>query len=145
MLNSRVTVTLNCQEFTLPHPGLLFKYLYLCDERFIFFIYFLQHCFICRSSDFTVSEDAGIEHMTVGIAVRRSSHWAKYLEGIKHRKIYKLTHSYISFTCIFHENKRTLWSRYCNYQEHSKNTGNFLKYLYYSINEMVHGKLKTFL
>jgi hypothetical protein len=25
------------------------------------FIYFLQHCFICRPSDSTVSEDAGIE------------------------------------------------------------------------------------
>ncbi len=33
--------------------------------REIFFIYFIQHCFICRPSDSTVSEDAGIEPMTV--------------------------------------------------------------------------------
>jgi hypothetical protein len=26
-----------------------------------FFMYFIQHCFVCRSSDSTVSEDAGIE------------------------------------------------------------------------------------
>ncbi len=27
----------------------------------LFFIYVIQHCFICRPSDSTVSEDAGIE------------------------------------------------------------------------------------
>ncbi len=34
-------------------------------------MYFIQHCFICRPSNFTVSEDAGIEPRT--IAVRRSN------------------------------------------------------------------------
>jgi hypothetical protein len=29
------------------------------------FMYFVQHGFICRPSDFTVSEDAGIEPRTV--------------------------------------------------------------------------------
>ncbi len=28
---------------------------------FLFFTYYIQHCFICRHSDFTVSTDAGIE------------------------------------------------------------------------------------
>jgi hypothetical protein len=40
-------------------------------------MYDIQHCFICRPSDFTVSEDAGIEHRTVAttaLAVRRSNH-----------------------------------------------------------------------
>ncbi len=39
------------------------------------FQYFSQHCFICRHSDFIVSEDAGIElrrAATVAFAVRRS-------------------------------------------------------------------------
>ena len=42
-------------------------------------MYFIQHCFICRPSDSTVSEDAGIEPRTVAtsaLAVRRSSHSA---------------------------------------------------------------------
>jgi hypothetical protein len=42
-------------------------------------MYFVQHCFICRPSDSTVSEDAGIEPRTVAtsaMAVRRSSHSA---------------------------------------------------------------------
>jgi hypothetical protein len=32
---------------------------------FYFFSYFIQHCFICRPSDSTVSTDAGIEPRTV--------------------------------------------------------------------------------
>jgi hypothetical protein len=28
-------------------------------------MYYIQHCFICRPTDFTVSEDAGIEPRTV--------------------------------------------------------------------------------
>jgi hypothetical protein len=32
------------------------------------FIFYIQHCFASRSSDFTVSEDAGIESRTVAIA-----------------------------------------------------------------------------
>jgi hypothetical protein len=35
-------------------------------EFFYFFsLYVIKHCFICRPSDSTVSEDAGIEQMTV--------------------------------------------------------------------------------
>jgi hypothetical protein len=30
-----------------------------------FSMYIIQHCFICRPSDSAVSEDAGIEYMTV--------------------------------------------------------------------------------
>jgi hypothetical protein len=33
--------------------------------RFFSFWYFIQHCFICRPSDSTVSEDAGIDPRTV--------------------------------------------------------------------------------
>ncbi len=42
-----------------------------------FFMYDIQHCFICRPSDSTVSEDAGIEPRTVAstaLAVSRSNH-----------------------------------------------------------------------
>jgi hypothetical protein len=40
-------------------------------------MYDIQHCFICRPSDSTVSEDTGIETRTVAttaLAVRRSNH-----------------------------------------------------------------------
>ncbi len=43
-------------------------------------MYDIQHCFICRSSDSTVSKDAGIEPRTVAstaLAVRRSNHSAR--------------------------------------------------------------------
>ncbi len=43
---------------------------------FWFFMYFFQHCFICRPSDSSVSEDAGIESRTVvtlTLAVRHSN------------------------------------------------------------------------
>jgi hypothetical protein len=43
-------------------------------------MYYIQHCFICRPSDSTVSEDAGIEPRTVtttALAVRRSNHSAR--------------------------------------------------------------------
>ena len=45
-----------------------------------FFMYCIQHCFICRLSDSTVSEDAGIEPSTVAtlaLAARRSNHSAR--------------------------------------------------------------------
>jgi hypothetical protein len=45
-----------------------------------FFMYDIQHCLICRPSDSTVSEDAGIEHRTVAnmaLAVRRPNHSAR--------------------------------------------------------------------
>ncbi len=41
-----------------------FLKLYLCFDLlkgFFGFLYFIQHCFICRKSDTTLSEDAGIE------------------------------------------------------------------------------------
>ncbi len=43
-------------------------------------MYFIQHCIICRLSDFTVSEDAVIEPRTVAnltLAARRSNHSAR--------------------------------------------------------------------
>ncbi len=44
-------------------------------------MYCIQHCFICRPSDSTVSEDAGIEPRTIvttALAVSRSNHSAKF-------------------------------------------------------------------
>ncbi len=44
---------------------------------FLFFSYYIQHCFICRPSDSAVPTDAGIEPRTVAtgaLAVRRSKH-----------------------------------------------------------------------
>jgi hypothetical protein len=35
------------------------------EKDFYFFAYYIQHCFICRSSDSTVPTDAGIEPRTV--------------------------------------------------------------------------------
>ena len=60
---------------------------YSCDDNiltgdffgFFNFMYDIQHCFICRPTDSTVSEDAEIEPRTVvtsALAVRRSSHSA---------------------------------------------------------------------
>jgi hypothetical protein len=46
---------------------------------FLFYMYDIQHCFICRPSDSTVSEDAGIEPKTVAttaLALRCSNHSA---------------------------------------------------------------------
>ncbi len=45
-----------------------------------FFMYDIQYCFICRPSDSTVSEDAGIEPRTVAttaLAVRSFNHSAR--------------------------------------------------------------------
>jgi hypothetical protein len=47
---------------------------------FFTFIYVIQHSFICRPSDSTVSDDAGIEPRTVAtlaLTVRRSNHLAR--------------------------------------------------------------------
>jgi hypothetical protein len=33
------------------------------------YMYFIQHCFICRLSDSTVSEDGGIEPRTVATSI----------------------------------------------------------------------------
>ncbi len=49
---------------------------------FLFFSYYIQHCFICRPSDSTVPRDAGIEPRTVAtgaLTVRRSNHYRLHL------------------------------------------------------------------
>ncbi len=46
-----------------------------------FLMYVIQHCFICRPSDLTVSKDAGIEPRTVAtlaLTARRSNNLARY-------------------------------------------------------------------
>jgi hypothetical protein len=47
---------------------------------FLFSMYCIQHCFICRPSDSAVSEDTGIELRNVAtsaLAVRRPNHSAR--------------------------------------------------------------------
>jgi hypothetical protein len=62
----------------IPRNALLVALKYLNRGIFDFFsVYCIQHCFICRPSDSTVSEDAVIEPRTVptlALAVRRSNH-----------------------------------------------------------------------
>jgi hypothetical protein len=45
----------------------------------LFFMYVIQHCFICHLSDSSVSEDAGIEPTSCDLALtaRRSNHSAR--------------------------------------------------------------------
>jgi hypothetical protein len=64
---------------------------------FYFVMYFIQHCFICRPSDFTVSEDARIEHRTVAtlaLAVRRFN-----LSARSHPEFRKVFHA--NRCCVF--------------------------------------------
>jgi hypothetical protein len=45
-------------------PKIIFNFflnIFLGDFLFFFFLYNVQHCFICRPSDSTVPTDAGIE------------------------------------------------------------------------------------
>ncbi len=61
--------------------------------------YFIQHCFICRPSASTVSENAGIQPRTVAttaLAVRRSNYSAIYYPQTRQYLIHKL--GYISST-----------------------------------------------
>jgi hypothetical protein len=52
------------------------------NEGIVFFYFlkqFIQHCFICRPSDYTVLEDAGIGSMTIATLaweISRSNHLA---------------------------------------------------------------------
>jgi hypothetical protein len=60
---------------------LIMKWRFVNACIFIFiFIYVFQQCFIYRLSDYTVSEDAGIEPRTVAtlaLTARRSNHFAR--------------------------------------------------------------------
>jgi hypothetical protein len=61
------------------HKGVLFRFSLIFIEDIVYGFFFL-HCFICRPSDFTVSEYAGIEPRTVAtsaLAVRRCNHSAR--------------------------------------------------------------------
>ncbi len=60
---------------TIPNNEIILKY--FLGGFFIFFSYYIQHCFICRPSDSTVPADAGIEPRTFAtgaLAARRSNH-----------------------------------------------------------------------
>ncbi len=64
-----------------------FGFIFLCTGTVL---YDIQHCFICRPLDSTVSEDAGIEPSTVAttaLAVRRSNHSARsHLHSVRSRR-----------------------------------------------------------
>jgi hypothetical protein len=54
---------------------------YIMAPNVFFSGYFLQQCFICRPTDFTVPEDAGVEPRTdtvatLALAIRRSNQMA---------------------------------------------------------------------
>jgi hypothetical protein len=83
-----------------------------------FFMYCIQHCFICRPSDSTVSEDAGIELRTVAttaLIVRRSNtrlniihhhHYhhqiSKSSSSLKNQRIIDVMSFNIIFISIYH-------------------------------------------
>jgi hypothetical protein len=59
----RIAFTSN---FLFPHQHIVIRWKnFFKGFIFIFFMYDIQHCFICRPSDSTVPEDAGIEPRTV--------------------------------------------------------------------------------
>ncbi len=63
-----------------------------------FFIYVIQHCFICRPSDSTATEDARIEPRTVttlALTARRSTTWLDLICGcVLHIWIHRKSQSY---------------------------------------------------
>jgi hypothetical protein len=68
---------------TKEEPVYVFLYS-ICSINFCFFMYCILHCFICRPSDSTVSEDAGIEPRTVTtsvLTIRRSNQSVNFCGG----------------------------------------------------------------
>jgi hypothetical protein len=52
------------------------KKTFLKEDIFLCFQYFIQHCFICRASDSTVPEDAGIEpHTALPLPIKPLTAW----------------------------------------------------------------------
>ncbi len=79
-------VTIKCVKFQIWPLKSLKSRLNFSADFYIYgmylqvWIFFIQHCFICRPSDSIVSEDAGIEPWTVAtlvLAVRRPNHSAR--------------------------------------------------------------------
>ncbi len=69
-----------CNFFKRLYLKTYFTYSFLKGDFWIFFLYFMQHCFICRPSESTESEDAGIQPRTVAttaLVVTRSNHSAR--------------------------------------------------------------------
>jgi hypothetical protein len=64
-------------------------------------MYFIQHCLICRPSDSTVSDDAGIEPRTVGIGCQTL--WPLgYISSTTRLHLIHPQLGYISFTTRLH-------------------------------------------
>jgi hypothetical protein len=77
----KLKLKVHCKHNLFFMPSLLCLYMH-CNFKnwggfFLFLSYYIQHCFICRPSDFSVPTDAGIEPRTVAtdaLTVRRSNH-----------------------------------------------------------------------
>jgi hypothetical protein len=78
------------QKCLMKTKDFLFKAIFGLDQPFLAWIfeYFIQHCFICRPSDFTVSEVARIEPMTIPMAVRCSNDTATSQKGSQKLQIF---------------------------------------------------------
>jgi hypothetical protein len=61
------------QQIKNLHPYL--ETIYKQDGFFFFFMCVIQHCFICRPSDSTVSEDAAFEPRTVSTSRMKQCNW----------------------------------------------------------------------
>jgi hypothetical protein len=77
-----VTILRPCDELPCSKFVLNFSHLFFQQGDYCLFfpMYCIQHCFICRPSHSTLSEDAGIEPRTVStsaLAVRPSNHSAR--------------------------------------------------------------------
>ncbi len=69
---------------------------------------FIQHWFICRPLDSTVSEDAGIEPRTVAtltLTVRRSNHSARYHPLVEATCVYCLSQIFWISSILFRHSK----------------------------------------
>ncbi len=74
-----------------------------CDYMFFIFTYFIQHCFICRPSDSTVSVDATIEprtFATLALTVRRSKHSATDISDTYLPKLVFYTKRILVLVCL---------------------------------------------
>ena len=78
---------------------------------FVFFYVLIQHYFICRQSDSTVSENAGIEPRTVAtsaLALRRPNHSAR-----SHPQLGQISSILILYFCSMGSQLFSRWRIFC--------------------------------
>jgi hypothetical protein len=64
-----------------------YKDFFLGGGDFLFFAYYIQHCFICRPSDSTVPTDAGIEPRTFATGALASDSLTTRLDLIRLQRL----------------------------------------------------------